>query len=121
TGKRELLLHAPGEGASAAVAERFDLAIDRRDQVVVLRHRGAEDGGEEIEVLRNGEVGVEREPARHVPDPGADLPEIGHNVQAEDTRGSRIGKEERRQQTEERRLTGSVRTDDAEDLPLVDS
>src|SRR5690606_14620995 len=81
--QRELLLHPAGERAGAPVAERLDLAVDRRDRLVSVLEARAEDGGEELEVLPHAQVRVEREATGHVADAGPDVPEVPDDVAPE--------------------------------------
>src|SRR4029078_3823950 len=62
--ERELLLHAAGQRRGTSIVERLELRIDRRDLVVLPRDRRSEHRSEEIEVLANAQVGIEREAAR---------------------------------------------------------
>mgnify|MGYP001348806491 CR=1 FL=1 len=118
--QRELLLHPAGERAGAPVAERLDLAVDRRDRLVSVLEARAEDGGEELEVLPHAQVRVEREATGHVADAGPDVPEVPDDVAPEHLRPPGVRDEERGEDTEERGLAGAVRADDAEDLGGAD-
>src|SRR4029077_14409912 len=60
----ELLLHAAGQRAGAAITERFELRVDGRDLLVLALNRRAEYVCEEAQVLVDAQVRIEREPAR---------------------------------------------------------
>ena len=112
----ELLLHATRELPRATVLESFDLLVDRRDDVVALFERRAEDRGEEAQILLDAQVGVEREATRHVADALADLPEVADHVAAKDRRGAGVGYEECGDDPEQRRLAATVGTHEPEQL-----
>ena len=92
----ELLLHTAGKLSRTACAERFDLAIDRRDQIVVLRDLHPEQRREESEVLPHRQVGIERKPSGHVAYPLTDALVVGHDIQPVDRGCAAVGCDERR-------------------------
>src|SRR5262245_47150206 len=112
----ELLLHAARERARAALAERFELHVDRLDALVLVPQCGAEDRGEEGEVLLDAQVRVEREAAGHVADALPQRAIVAHRIEAKDRRLPRIRFQQRHHDPEERRLAAAVRTDEAEEL-----
>ena len=116
----ELLFHTAGKLSRTACAERFDLAIDRRDQIVVLRDLHPEQRRKESEVLPHRQVGIERKPSGHVAYPLADALVVVHDIQPVDRGCAAVGCDERRKQPEKRRLAGSVGTDQAEQLAPPD-
>ena len=114
--QRQLLFHAAREFPGAARAEGFDLSVDRGDQVAVGRGIDAEQRGEEVEVLLDREVGVEREPPGHVTHPPADFAVLPHDVAAIDRRRASVGVYQRREQAEQRGFARAVGTDQSEQL-----
>ena len=120
TAECELLLHATRQRGGATRLERLQLAVDRRDLLVLLFDGGAEHRCEEAEVLLDTEVGIQREAAGHITDLAPQRPEISNDVAAEHACAPRVGDDERREDAEERRLAGAVRPDEAEQLTRVD-
>src|SRR4029079_12849428 len=66
--QRQLLFHSAGERRRPATFERFELAVDRRDAIVLALDGRAEHGGEEPEILLDAQVRIEREATGHVAD-----------------------------------------------------
>ena len=114
--ERELLLHAAGERAGAAVGELLELDPDRRDGLPRLRHRGVEERGEERQVLRDAEVGIEREASGHVADPGPQVPQVLHHVASQHPGGAGVRQQQGHEDPEQRGLAGAVGTDHAVEL-----
>ena len=114
--ERELLLHSTGQGGGSTPLERLELLVDRRDLIVFPLERRTEHGREEANVLLDAEIGIQREPARHVADPLAKIPDLPNDVAAEYGRSPGLGNEQRGKDTEERRLAGAVRADEPEQL-----
>ena len=122
--QRELLLHTARELTGAALAEGFYLAVDVADAFVASLNGGAEEGGEETEVLLHAEVLIEGEATGHVAQGAAYLPHLCSGVEATDLAlrllhsAFRIivGQQQRGKDAEHRGLAGAVGTDEAEDL-----
>src|SRR5262245_13613834 len=116
--EREPLLPASRELAG----EALPVGVDRGEPDGPLAALGqlgpleAVDRREEVEVLENGEVLVEREPLRNVSDAPADLFAVRHHVQAVDPGASLRRREETAEDPDERRLAGAVRTEEPVDL-----
>jgi hypothetical protein len=118
--ERELLLHPTGERPGTPVAEALDLCVDGRDQRPSLLEGRSEHRGEEAEVLLDREIGIEGEPPRHVPNAGANCPEVAHHVEAEDLGRTTVGKEEGGEDAEKGRLPRTVGADEPEQLATID-
>jgi hypothetical protein len=116
----ELLLHPSGERARAPVGEGGDLPPDGRDERLAVGDGGAEHRREEPQVLLDAQVGVEREPAGHVPDALTQCPEVARRVEPQDRGLAARRHDERREDAEERRLAGAVGADHAVELPRGD-
>src|ERR1700730_9919314 len=76
--------------------------------------------GEVLEDLPAGEIGIERGLARHVDDEALDLQRLRPAVETRDPRGAGIGTQQGHQQSDRRRLAGTVRAQEAEHLALLD-
>ncbi len=76
--------------------------------------------GEERDVLVDGEIAVEREPLREVPDVRGDRPVLFHRVAAEHAHLAAVGADQPARQANRRRFARAVRTDDAEHLAGLD-
>src|SRR6185437_11187766 len=74
----------------------------------------------EIEVLTNGELGVERKRLRHVADAPARVEVAGVDLLAEKQGVAFIRRQQSGQHLHRRRLAGAVRPDKAEDLAALD-
>ena len=74
----------------------------------------------EGQVLHHRKLAVQAEALRHVADASLQLGHVGGEVVAENAGLGGMHLEEPRDRPEEGRLPGPVRTDDAEDLALVD-
>jgi len=96
------------------VLREFELVDDRLGR----RPRPAEsvDLGAEAQILEDGEVGIEREPLRHVADVRADLPRAAPQVEPEHVTAPLVRSEESGEQPERCGLPAAVRTDKTEDL-----
>lgn len=120
TREGQFLLHAARELAGTPLAEGFDLAVDRGDQIVVFGHRRAEQRGEEGQILLDRQVGVEREAPGHVAHAAADGPVVAHDIQAVDLGTPGVRLKQRGQQPEEGRLAGAVGPDESEQFAAAD-
>ena len=114
----ELLLHAAGEGARRAVAERREAGAleERRGAALELGVVEALQPPGEREVLEDRELALQREHLRHVAEPRLQRRHVAAQVDAEHARLLRLDVEEAGEAAEQRRLPGSVRADDADHL-----
>ncbi len=115
-GEPELLFHAARQLARAPLAERRHAGgrEQARRALLPVATADAEEFGEELDVLVDGQVFVEPEPLRHVADVRADAFGIGDRVQALDGDRSFVGLHHRGEQAHDRRLARAVRADEAE-------
>ena len=92
--------------------------VDRCNQIVVVFDTDSEQGGEECDILFDGQIGIEREASRHIADHLPNLFVLGNDVHSIDRRRSVIGIEQGCQQAEQRSFARSVRADQAEQFAL---
>ncbi len=118
-GERETLLDAAGKRAGVHVLlpgeleDLDDLLPPRRD--LVGRHEVHL--GEELDVLVDREVVVERELLRHVADARLHAVGVLHDVDAVDGGRSLARREQATEHPDRRRLAGAVRAEESEDAP----
>ena len=89
--ERELLFHAARQRRGAAILERLELRVDRRDAIAFPLDGRAEHRREEAQVLLDAEIAVEREASGHVADARPQRPESPDDVLAEDVADPRSG------------------------------
>src|SRR5450759_934155 len=118
--QRELLLHPARQRFGAPVAKWLDLPVNGRDELVPFLDGRSEHRREELQVLGDAEVGIERESTRHVAHARANRPQVFDDIQAEHGRGAPVGDKKRRQDAKERRLAGAIGSDEPEQLALAD-
>ncbi len=121
-GEAELLLHAARQLAGLALLERRQVAegeqlFDAR-RATLARH--AVEVGVEVDVLHDGQVGVEPEPLAHVGDVVLDGFGLPDDVPAGDPGVARRRVHDPGQEPHGRRLAGAVRPHQTEDLSVVD-
>ena len=117
--QRQLLLHPARQFARLPVLERLNLFVNVRDQVVIFLDSGIEHRGEEPQILLHRQILIERELSRHISNDIAYLPVVLHHVVSHHSRVSLVGEHQGGENTEKRRLPGSVRPDNAIQLALA--
>lgn len=118
--KRKFLLHSSRKFSGAALAERFDLLVNRSDKIVRFPGPNAEQGGEEIEILLDRQVRIKRKPAGHVAHARADRKIVVHDVEPIDRGRTAVGGEQRGEQAEQRCFARTVGADQSEQLAFPD-
>ena len=118
----ELLAHPPRQRPLAPVEKgRQPSHVEQSaasGHVVPARHTA--DLGGEGQVLGHGQPVVECETLGHVADLRRDLRSLVHRVVTQDLAPTFAGIEDRREKLQERRLSGTVRPDQADDLANTD-
>ena len=121
-GQAKLLLHSTGEVAGQPAFEGREIAEGQQppDPLVAALAGDIIDVGVEIDVFHHGQVGVESETLAHVADFGLDRLGRVHDVMSGHPGRAPVGVHDRSQQPHGRRLAGTVRSDEAEDLAFLD-
>jgi len=112
-GKHQLLLHAARQAAGAA---RRDVSQPESGQQrfrarTPVRLGDAAEPGEELDVLGDGQVGVQAELLAHVADLGGHAIRVAHDRRAEHARLSGVGAQDRCEHPQQSRLPGAVGAD----------
>ena len=103
----------------AAVGEVDELQ-QVADRPASLRRRQPVAASEEVQVLPDLHVVVDPEDVRHEPEDAPDLVGVPRDRPAGDLRDTGRGLQERGQDPERRRFPGAVRSDEPEDLAVLD-
>ena len=113
-GQPELLLHAAGKLARQPVGEGGQAGKGEQtfEDPLSFQPDHAPQIGVQVEVFLDGQIFVQPEPLRHVADRLPDAPHAG-GIEAADRHAPRVREHQRRQQPQQRRLAGAVRTDQA--------
>src|SRR6185436_815770 len=119
-GEREPLLPAARERAGESIAIRADVRELDRPLLALLAIRAFQsiDRAEEVEVLLDGEIAIERERLRDVADPLPHELPFTLDVESVDRRVAFGRREQAAEDADQRRLAGSVRAEESEDLAL---
>ncbi len=117
--QRQALLPAARQRAGKLVAaggqpQRLDGAGD-----VCLHRPQTVEPGDELQVLRNRQVLVEREPLGHVADLVLDHPAVGDDVIAEHRARALVRRQQPAHHADRRGLAGAVGPKEADDLALL--
>ena len=119
-GEREALLPAAGELAGELRAARGEAEGGEGVADRGARVGQAVEAGDEVEVLLDGQVLVERELLGHVADPVLDGPALGAEVVAEHLALALVEGEQAAHHADRRGLARAVRAEEADDLAAVD-
>ena len=119
-GQRQLLLHAARQAFGQPLAERGQARHLEQLLAAWPEVRNPVDLGEELDVLVDGQVAVEREPLRQVAHPLGDHGVLAGRVRAQHAHRAGIGVQEAAQQPDGRGLAGAVRPDQPEHLAFGD-
>ena len=120
-GEGQTLFPAAGEFARELVPARGEAEALERGAHGSARVGQAVEAGDEIEVLLDGEVLVERELLSHVADLVLDAPAFGREVEAEHLALARIEAQEAAHQADRRGLAGAVGAEETDDLAAFDA
>ena len=115
----QFLLHTPRQRPRLTVLEPLYLRVYHLDSIISLIDGRTKQRGEELQVLLNGQILIEREPTRHIAHTAPHLPHLCHHVETIHHGRTPIGKEQRTKDAEHRCLSRTVRTDKAEHLALT--
>lgn len=118
-GQTELLFHAPRKPTCQAVLERSEVRESEETLHALLECllRNLVERRVKRDVLAYGEVGIQTEALRHVSEVVLDRFGIGGHAHAVQVRVARAGTEHAREHAQRRRLSGSIGTDETEQLP----
>ena len=118
--KSEFLFHAARQFAGLAFLERFNLTVYIFYQMVVFFYGGVEYSGKERQVFLYRQILIQREASRHISDVLPYLLVILHHIKTIDHGSTGVCKEQGRENSEQRGLSGSVGAYQSEYLTFSD-
>src|SRR5690606_19581085 len=118
-GEREALLPAARQRARELVLPIGQSESVERPVDIVAPRRELVEPRDEVEVLPDREVLVEREALRHVADLALDQVGLGPDIVAEHLAAAGIGAEQAADHPDRGRLAGTVRAEEADDLAAL--
>src|SRR6185437_14144215 len=121
-GQSEPLLEAQSEVARAVrhFAAEIENLGHQRNLAALPRTRQAIDAGEEIEILRDAQITIEREFLRHVAEPAAGLGGVAPQIEAGDAAFAGAWLQKPAQHLEGGRFAGAVGAEEAKNLAARD-
>ena len=119
TAKRQFLLHSSRQLPGPTAPKRLQLYVKVVNQVFVFRKRHAKQRGKEIQVLLHRQIRIERKTPRHIAYMAPHIAPVTHHVMPLQAYRSLVGQEQRSQEPEQCRFSGSVGTNQPEYFPCL--